>query len=64
VALRVSRRVEPGGLLSLQLCSESGENRLTIVGCVVYLSEVGDGCWLAGCNFIRELEDSELQQLI
>jgi len=63
VALRLSRRLEPGTLLSLELRTEIGQTSVTILGCVVYLSEVGTDRWLAGCNFIRELDDSELQKL-
>ena len=43
--------------------TSAGTVVLTILGCVVYLSEAGDGRWLAGCNFIRELDDQELQKL-
>jgi hypothetical protein len=63
VAVRLDRRVEPGTLLQLDLQSEAGAPVLTILGCVVYMSDVGDGRWLAGCNFIRELDDLELQKL-
>lgn len=64
VALWLTHPAEPGALFHLQLRSEAGVAVLTILGCVVYLSEYGEGRWLAGCNFIRELDDQELRNLL
>ena len=56
-------RIEPGVLLSMELRSKTDAPVLTIVGCIVHISEAGPGEWLVGCNFVRELDDEELRKL-
>lgn len=63
VALMVPEQLDPGTLLSLELRDDTGTTVLTIVGCVVYINARG-GKWIAGCNFIRELEDAEFSAIV
>jgi hypothetical protein len=60
--IELQDRVEPGVVLSLELDRGSKEP-FTILGCVVYLAERTGKGWLIGCNFIRELEETELKEL-
>jgi hypothetical protein len=55
---------DPGSLLSLELHDESGTAVLTILACVVYVTNAGGGKWMAGCNFVRELDDAELAAVV
>ena len=63
VALRTRERLTPGTLLSLELCDRDGRGVLTLVACVVYLSDLGDDRWLVGCNFACELEDEDVRAI-
>ena len=63
IGIQVEERIEPGVVLSLEM-QRSGKDLFTILACVVYLSERREGGWLLGCNFIRELEENELKDLI
>jgi hypothetical protein len=64
IGLFSPRRVEPGILLTLELRGQTDLPPLTILACVVRLRTVGDGTWLLGCNFIRELREPELRGLL
>lgn len=64
VALRLHEDLPPGALLDLELHGASGTAALTIVGCVVYVTALGHGRWLTGCNFVRELDDDDLRDLL
>ncbi len=64
VALHAKEELIPGTLLDLDLRDSGGRTVVTIIACVVYLTTAGDGQWLAGCNFIRELHDEDLSALI
>src|SRR5262249_17940125 len=60
-ALLVSENVEPGTLLEIELHNGAGRSVVTILACVVYKTDAADRQWLIGCNFIRELDDHDLQ---
>jgi c-di-GMP-binding flagellar brake protein YcgR len=64
VALLVSENVEPGTLIDIELQSAAGRSVVTILACVVYKTDAAVRQWLVGCNFIRELDDHDLQALI
>ncbi len=64
VALITAEKMIPGTLLNLELRDRAAHPVVTIVACVVYLTPQGDGRWLAGCNFVRELSDEDLRALI
>jgi hypothetical protein len=64
IGLLVDQAVETGTLLSLELCSASGDAFQAILACVVHATPQGEGQWALGCNFIRELTVAELQALL
>lgn len=64
VALEVNEPIEPGVLLDVELQNEFGQTVVTIVSCVVYTRELEGAQRLLGCNFIRELDDEDIQGLI
>lgn len=64
IALETDGAVAIGALLSLALCDAQGEGGLTMMASVVRVTAQEDGCWVLGCNFIRELAERELQALL
>lgn len=64
IGLLVDDFMEPGALLHLDLCGDESADSRTILSCVVHVSERGDGRWALGCNFIRELSDTDLRALV
>jgi hypothetical protein len=64
VALITSEEIIPGTLLNLELRAHRGRQVVRLIACVVYLTSRGEGQWLAGCNFVRELTDEDLQALV
>jgi PilZ domain len=63
IGLALDARLEPGTLLGLHLRSDPAHSGVTILASVVYLSPCGQGEWVVGCTFIRELSESDLAQL-
>lgn len=62
VGLIANENIEPGVVLSVELhCGVS--DPFSILASVVYVSEKEVGRWLLGCQFIRELKESELRRL-
>jgi c-di-GMP-binding flagellar brake protein YcgR len=61
IGLLTDRRLEPGGLLSLQLPTDPGEPMSTVLACVVRCKEGPTGEWFLGCTFAAELGDCDLQ---
>jgi hypothetical protein len=64
VGLRLARSVDVGILLSLELPGPAGRPSYQMLACVVHLAPLAGNEWLAGCTFIRELTDAELQPLL
>lgn len=64
VALKLFEELEPGTLLDLELTDPAGTTRIAMMACVVYKTDVDEGQWLVGCNFVRELDDEDLRALI
>jgi hypothetical protein len=64
VGLVVTRRIDTGSMLSLELRSPSGRHACTMLACVVHASGRDSGQFAIGCNFIRELTDQEMQSLL
>jgi c-di-GMP-binding flagellar brake protein YcgR len=64
VALVVERDIRNGTLLTANLCGATGQTVETILICVVHITTLDDGTRRLGCNFIRELEESHLRQLL
>ena len=63
MALQVDEEVAAGELLNIELHDANGQATITILACVVHVQEVAEG-WVLGCNFIRELDDKDLQSLL
>jgi hypothetical protein len=63
IALQVSGGLAVGELLSLEL-RRDGAVVLTTLASVVRTAISADGRLLAGCNFIRELEEEQIQGLL
>jgi hypothetical protein len=64
VGLLVDDFFETGALLHLDLSGQDSTESRTILSCVVHVSERDDGRWALGCNFIRELSDTDLRALV
>ena len=63
MALLVDEPVAVGELLSAELHDAKGQPVFTILACVVHSQTVPEG-HLLGCNFIRELSDTDVQALL
>ncbi len=63
IGLLLDRPVENGTLLSLDLRSPTTHSSHTILACVVHVTS-RPGEWNVGCNFIRELSESDLKALL
>jgi hypothetical protein len=63
IALEVAEALDVGVLLSLEL-SRDGAVVLTTLASVVRTASAADGDRVAGCHFIRELDDEQLQALL
>jgi hypothetical protein len=64
IGLVVSRTVEPGELLNLELHRGTEAPGHTILACVVHVTPQSEGKLGVGCNFIRELTEAELKALL
>jgi c-di-GMP-binding flagellar brake protein YcgR len=64
VGLLLSEPAESGSLFSLSLHGERGQAVRSILACVVHTTARSTGELAAGCNFIRELSEAELQALV
>lgn len=63
VGLLVEEEIQPGSVLSL-VFQRKNQPPLTMLACVVYLTDRSTRKWAVGCNFIRELTERELQGLV
>jgi PilZ domain len=64
IGLATPQPVPGGTLLSLELSVAQGRSPFRILACVVRTGHQQDGRWMLGCNFIRQLQESELQQIL
>jgi c-di-GMP-binding flagellar brake protein YcgR len=64
IALAVERDIPNGTLLTADLVGANGQTLETILICVVHITTREDGTQRLGCNFIRELEESDLRKLL
>ena len=55
--------IPTGTLLNAELHGPSGQT-FTILACVVHVSAAAEGGHLLGCNFIRELSETDLRSLM
>ena len=63
IGLLLSEKIEPGVILDLMLETKSG-TQFDILACLVYLGTRPEGGWIAGCHFIRELEEADMKLFI
>lgn len=63
MALLVEEPIAIGELLSADLHDAKGQPVLTILACVVHAQTVSEG-QILGCNFIRELSDTDIHALL
>lgn len=63
VGLLVRDKIDTGTLLTVDFLSED-EVRRTILACVVHVLRRDQEEWALGCNFIRELSEEDLHDLI
>jgi hypothetical protein len=64
IGMMTEEAVEAGTLLNLELRNQQGQLVKTILACVVHVTHQTTGSWALGCNFIRQLSEQDLQQLI
>jgi hypothetical protein len=64
VGLIVHEKIEPGAGLTLDLLRTAGKPDRPMLACVVYSTDRPDGKWAAGCQFLRELTETELKELV
>jgi hypothetical protein len=63
VGLEVNEAIDVGSLLNLRVVGSQGRER-TLLTCVVHAVKEGDANWQLGCNFIRELSESDFQDMM
>lgn len=63
VGLRLDQPLEIGKLLGLEIHGPAGQRPLPVLACVVYATSHAEGEWAAGCSFIGELAETDLQGL-
>jgi c-di-GMP-binding flagellar brake protein YcgR len=63
VALLVDNDIPTGTLLNAELHGAS-EQTFTILACVVHVAPAPEGGHILGCNFIRELNETDLKTLM
>jgi hypothetical protein len=64
VALQLPRPVEVGTVLTLELPGPPDRECYRMLACVVRLNGPVAGPWQAGCTFIRELSEAELEPVL
>jgi hypothetical protein len=64
VGLIVAESIDPGTVLRLELRRDKNSPAISMMACVVYLSEQSQAGWLIGCNFIHELSSHDLEALL
>jgi hypothetical protein len=64
LGLRVGQAIDLGVLLSVELHGPKGEPGLTMMASVVRVNRTVGPAWVLGCNFIRELTETEMRSLL
>ena len=63
IGLEVADEIEVGSLLNLHVVGKQ-EREKTLISCVVHSAPASGGHWSLGCNFIRELNESDFEELL
>lgn len=61
VALEIPEKVAIGAILDVELENQQGSPVRWVLARVVHIEEKRPGSWLAGCAFVSELNESQLQ---
>src|SRR5204863_4475501 len=64
VGLLVDEKLEAGTALTVSLKRIDGQSERHLLACVVYQTRRPDGLWAVGCNFLHELSEKELDELL
>jgi hypothetical protein len=64
IGLLVDEKLEPGTALTVFLKRIDDQTDRPLLACVVYQTERPDGMWAVGCNFLHELGEKELDELL
>jgi hypothetical protein len=64
VGLLTAEKLEPGTALTVSLKRVDDQPDRALLACVVYQTERPDGMWAVGCNFLHELSETELDELL
>jgi c-di-GMP-binding flagellar brake protein YcgR len=64
VGLLANQHVPAGTLLNIDFCAPQGHKALSILSCVVHTSDREGGGQALGCNFITEMSEVDLQELL
>jgi hypothetical protein len=60
ISLHLDQECQPGTILSLEMPGLTDQT-VTVLACVVHVTEAPAGGWVLGCTFARELSDDDLQ---
>jgi hypothetical protein len=60
LSLSTDRAFAPGDLLTVELPGPDTQAAYAVLACVVHVNHQGDGQWVLGCTFSRELSDDDL----
>ena len=63
IGLDVEGEIEVGSLLNLHVVGKQNHER-TLITCVVHSAPSAAGRWNLGCNFIRELNESDFEEMM
>ena len=63
IGLEVADEIEVGSLLNLHVVGKQDREK-TLISCVVHSAPSSGGHWSLGCNFIRELNESDFEELL
>jgi hypothetical protein len=64
VGLLANERLEAGTAVTLAMHAHDGRPGREMLACVVYLADRPDGKWAVGCNFLHELSEKQLTELV
>jgi hypothetical protein len=55
----VGAALEPGAVIAVEVPGGTAESSSVALACVVYVRPLGEGEWVAGCSFCKELSDED-----
>ena len=64
VGLLVDEKLEAGTALTIFLRRQDDQTDRPLLACVVYQTQRPDGMWAIGCNFLHELNEKDLDDLL